>query len=1106
MKKFKFISKLIVFSLVFNILGTIVVSAQSLNFVEPEYIMEEIKTKHDLHEHFFDEDMPKRSEEQAQRGPGGAERAVSLSYEEEGSLELSEVSMALRAPRSAPVEISSWEDLKDEILGVGKQTNPMYETKRLFLKGNNYVLKDDIEIDLSDPYFDDKEEYIKNGILSFESYRLDFPGGSQVAVGEDFKFDGGGHSVTIKAGADGYAKSLFGCIVASEIEIKDINLEFNSDVYGQTFADLIHAFKHTEANDYSLARGVVKGISVKVAGDVVPKIEFDKDNNYSLNCTKYAGTYQGAIAAGFAIAINQCHIEDIEVDITGNVGSATAHQLTDEEKEFSKYREFSSGAFGFMFHAESGWMVRDGLGGRSWDELFKNGNYEVLRDRGYIENVVVNIGGSVIATGYNNVYSSGFMHCCAEKWVDGVEVDIAGDIKATAQGGNNSLYGNRSYDDSYATGFAEGIETLMNSQLTVNNIILDISDDYCDDLYENGKKNNLAMLTGMGDNEGLGYIIRILNNKIKIKGKLEGKGPIHIVASAVYENMWNSSGERGVDWMQFFEDNHTEVGEVYLETLRDNTAQYYGVGRQFRTGALDLSYAHNQEKKPLEQSFAKNNTLTVGKLSVVGTGQGGVASVYPSFYIASDVKNNEIKYGDVSIDTDEVYFEGLGDLRNYAPSVDNSMVEVTEKNNVEFGNISITAREYANISLMAGEIVAGKTLKDNTLRAKNIDVNVTSKESLYFGGLANENGGSIENCHLFVEDIDIKTAGRIYFGLGAALNHRKFTENGQTFYEKGSIKDSTVLVDNDIKIDAGGNAYAGIFAGYAKEGEFYNCHAQLNGDFIRDINKVFGAFAGWLTEAKVENSSVLMLNDYAPFVNTMNGGILDTVANYSSMGSFKYYTGMLASGKNVTIKNSTYLVDKTFEYTDGSGQQQVKDNENSPMYRADNVSAESGNNYIVIVGKDENAEYNRVAYAVEERDATADEMADGVRVFAKGGEPVGKINIAKRDFQDKYWGSEAEPYEIGDQEKDFAYVNRNPDNIEISILDLRGESDGTANGLGLAGALVQSDGSRVGLLNYYRRITGVSTPGGPIYDLLGIKAISKEPDPEPNPDPNPDPN
>lgn len=980
-----------------------------------------------------------------------------------------------------PVEIASWDDLKAEFSGVGEQTLPMYTTKRLFLKGNNYKLTRDITIDLSDPYFEDKGKAVENGILSYFSYRIEFDeSGRQIYVGEDFTFDGGGHTITVKAAPGKSANSLFGCVVGEVVKIENLNLRFDSDVYGHPFADLVYAFKREDIN-YAKSLGAVKEIGVEVAGDVIPKIQFDRNGNYSLYNSNFGGEFKGSIASGFAIAIHGCHMENIKIAIAGDIGSATPHPLTAEEKEYNQNHNYSSGAFGFLFHAESPSFRRAAEGKETWNELFQKGNYRVLYERGHIENIDLTVGGSILAAGYNNGYSAGLMNDASEMWVNKVKIDVKGDIQTTLAGGHKTLYyGNGSMNPSYAVGFSEGMENFSESELDVENIILDISPEYDD-------KKTHAQVFGMGGNEGVGYLIRVVDNKVNIRGKLRGKAPIHIFATAGDYNGWTGTGgETGVDWMQFFEGNVITVGEVSLEGSKENTLQYYGLGRQFRTGALENS-EHNSYKKPLEQTYADKNTLTVGKLTAKG---GQRALIYPSFFVASDVKNNSISYGDIDVHTGTVFFAGLGDLLNNAPSMDNGIKEVTQNNTLTFGNISVVGDDYANVSLMAGEIEGGKTLKGNTLKAKKVSIEAKNAEkSLYVGGLANENGGLIDDSHLFVEEISVKNPNRIYFGLGSALNHWR---NGSGQVIPGTMKNSTVFVDNDIALDGGKATFAGIVTGYAQNGVFENVHGQLDGDYIRDIGKTIGGFAGYLTEGEVKNSSVLMIKGYAPFVHTAMGSTLDTVASYSEEGSPKYFTGMLAAGEEAVIKNSTYLVNRVFKDTDLEGNVEVKNNEEAPMYRASHIDESSGNNYVVLVETKDDGNFNRLAHKVEKRTATPDEMGENsIEVYAPEDALAGEIGVAKRSFQDAYWGEGAEAHEMTKEEKNFVYmVDKSPASLDVVPM-------------GTAKDLVAADGTKAGLLNYWNRHAGLKVKNGPIYDLLGIESsiAAVTPDPEPAPKP-----
>lgn len=1022
-------------------------------------------------------------------------------------LEISDEYVPPMVSSTEPVTISSFDDLKNALKKVEVQRYLRIDNgKHLVLKNNNYKLESDITIDLADAYFSDKHDYIQTGIMSFGNSINDE---NQTADDSEFIFDGNGHTITIKPEQGMKALPLFGLIISGKTQIKNLDLVIDGDVVGYPFADLISSMQSKDDQGYTIANGLVENITVHVNGSVVPQVLpwNENSNRWSiLENNHFIGNFIGSMATGFGVKINRTNLNNIKVNIAGDIGSSRAANLDNTYKKMlAGGKNYSTGAFGFLWCSDDADYYRDETGDTVWTktrtELFKNGNYKVLRECGYIENVDINIGGSIYATGYDNAYAAGFMDSSDNSWVDNVNIEIDGDIKTVLLGGTegNSLYGNGLMETSYAVGFAESIMNLTNSKLSVNNLIMDVSDAYQKKV--NGNTQNLVTsLCGIGYDSGAGNLIRLVNNIVNIREKMEAKTSINLIANSGFYNTWNSNSKDGVNWAHFFEDNEITIGEIDLKQKSNYALQYYGLGEKFRTGTLSDREV-KEGYKTLEEVSAKNNTLNVGKLTL--TNQGGYSKVYPSFFNAANAKNNDISYGDITVVSREGVFSGLGNIINDEPRENNGINEITENNKLDLGNITIAGINFQTISLGTSIIDSGKTMKNNKIKAGDVIVKLggfnnqgqltaQNSKTLYFGGLSYFNKGLIDDNHIFVKDIDILNTSNTYFGLGAAFN-------------KGEMMDSTLLVDKDVKIASYRTLYEGLFTGYSNGGDFDDCHAQINGitslGVPQGVGRYFGSFGGWLANTTVKKSSALMFNGYSPFVYYMDGGSLDGVANYSDEGNWKFMSGLLASSNQnnkPTIKNSTYIVNRVFEYTDNEGIKQKQNNEDSIVYRDDNVSSDTTNNYIVIVGEEGEDEYNRVAYKLEKRKATEDEMGPSMPdVWAKGkdAKAVGKINIAKRTFQDKYWGDKAGEYKTGQDEKEFYYMNENPDNLKIISY-------------GRFTDIVESSGAisdKASLENYYNRHVGLRVADGPIYDLLGIKGypIVEEQEPTPPPAPRP---
>lgn len=693
------------------------------------------------------------------------------------------------------IEISSFDDLKKELEIKDQKLLSNDSGKRLFLKNWHYKLINDIEINLSDSFFDDKYEYIKNGILSIGNSTND---PNHTAIPDNFILDGNNHKITIVPKKGQSALPLFGGIISKATYIKNLNLVIDGDVIGYPFADIITSMQSENSEGYIQANGLVDNISVKVKGSVVPQFYPYEESSKRLSIiynNDFAGNFTGSMATGFAIKVVKTHLNNIKVDIDGNIGSDKVQSLDNNYKTWIKNGfNYCSGAFGFLWCSEDANYM--GPVQNPWSKtrtaIFREGNYSLLRNLSYIENVDIKIGGSIFATGYDNAYAAGFMESSDNSWVDKVNIDINGDIKTTLKGGDEASnpYGNSGMSASFAHGFCESLSNFTNSKLNVNNIIMEVSDSYNKKSSYN-RKNIVSEIGGIGYDSGNGTVIRLINNEINIKNSMKATTSIHLIATAGFYNTWNGNSKDGVNWRHFFDGNKINIGQVNLEQNSDSVIQYYGFGEKFRTGNLSESEKKNGYK-PLEAVSAKNNELNVGKLIIKNHGKDD-SYVYPSFYNAANAKNNIISYENIDIDSKKLKFIGLGNIVNEEPKEDNEITEVTENNILNFGDIRVESVNSQTMSLGAGIIDEGKTLKNNKIQVGKVDANFGKLENgnlitinpkkFYFSGLACFNKGIVDDNHIFVKNINLFNTSSTYFGLGAAFN-------------KGQFKNSTILVDD----------------------------------------------------------------------------------------------------------------------------------------------------------------------------------------------------------------------------------------------------------------------------------------------------------------------
>ena len=916
-----------------------------------------------------------------------------------------------KAPRKAPpengiVEIGSFEDLKP-YLEKGKYTfltNNDYSA--LLLKSGSYVFTNDIEIDLNDPYFDDKSVEIDRGIISHDN---------KDGV---LNIDGGNHKITFKGNK---VAPLFAGIRAKNASISNMSVEYPTSVSGYGFiGELISFGTPVDANGFDINNSILKNIKVKVNGNIESKEVWGNvriDNHFSDQFGK------GQIASGLSWFLSKTSLEDIDLEVTGNIGSDKA----------PADKNFRSGATGLTFHWDKKMPAPNTPSG---DEIYMKQNTAMLKKAGQIVNVNVNIGGNIQAYAYSQGYSAGVSNDLGQAWVDNLHVNIKGDILTKLHNGGINQSGGES---TYAHGISDEIGTFINSSLDVNNIVIDA---------ENGmaKSNAFTQMYLVASTNSKGWAENLSNNKFNVRGKMSNNAPFKNTMGLGFGNGWNSSGKYGVDFLQTFENNEMQVGAVEIKNAESSQTAFVGLAQKLYAGKQ--SYEGRPE---FPEASLKNNTLKVGKVDIDTPKAYGM--IYPFMMQATNSKDNTVSYGDINCKTDVINFIGMGDVEAKQPK-NTPHPCLTKGNILKFGTINLEGNSGNTISLMAGTQGANQPIESCTVKAKALNVNLTdeneNKYSTSIAGIATYQQSPIKGCRVYVGDIDInnQTQKTLYLGLGTA------------FSKNSKIEDSAVFIDKDFKLDTAGTKYAGGFAGYANNMTIDNCDYQINGknEVAQNGKGIFAGFAGWIKDTTISNSRSLILNDWAVFTGYANGGTIDGVAHYINKPNPKFWSAILGAHKEnkPTIKNSTLLVDK--------------ENKDTWLYRTGNVSDESKDNYVTVVGKGAD-NVNREVYKASENEIT--ENGKAVRVVSKNDDSIGNGFIAKRAFQTKYWNAEVGAYATSDTEKNFGY--------------LLATSFDEKEAVGVDKAAVSKDLQTASLMNYYDRHVGIKAKSGAYIDLLGIK-------------------
>lgn len=652
---------------------------------------------------------------------------------------------------------------------------------RLLLKGGNYSIDPDFTIDLDDHYFSDKKDIIEYGILS---------------ATDPVTINGNGKTIILKQDD---AVALFGSVVAPSYTIEDLTVSYPGDVKGFAFANTLIATNDGEMTPESsaVANGIVENITVKVGGNVVSLNTLGAQGSNHV-----IGNLKGKIASGFAWNIKSSNFDKISIDVTGNIGD-TDRPTTETDMV---------AAYGFAHHFGNSRYTPNN-NGATFDALFNQNKPEVLKDIGHIMDLTIHVGGNIQAYGNNAGYVYGVVHDMGEAWMERANVTVDGDILCDLKGNNSNMGSSYSYPRVF--GFSQELMTLKDSNLTVKNIIFKGEDLPTSSEY--------AFIGAMAEDNSKGNYICLKNNNIAVKEKISGKTNGTLFASIGFNNTFNAELEHGINWLQENEKNQYKVGSIDLEGGK--AVSFYSMGLKWRTGEKPLGTA------TLPEASLMNNKVETGDISIKAPNINGALLMRNS----SNAKNNQADYGNITLEGTSTSFYGMGNLVNEDPKkkfYDN----IVENNHITFKDMTIKTTDAPCISLLAGIQQREQSMKNCTIKAGKVKIDMASTKDSWIGGIAAYPQDNIDNCRVFVDSVEINNTGEedLYFGLGAA--HKS----------GGEIKSSGVFVDGPISINSP-NLLGGGFIGYAKRAYISNNDYQIDGKHTVATdgkNSVYGGFAG----------------------------------------------------------------------------------------------------------------------------------------------------------------------------------------------------------------------------------------------------------------------
>lgn len=998
----------LVLALVFGTLAPVVAWAESETPEVETPVTEENAPEKTLPAQETQEAAPENAEAPAPENAEEDENAAPAQENETEApadeLEMSPEEEQTPVGEGTTIEITSFEDLKKhlEVKTIRKHPSDP-PVQRFVLKKGKYRVMQDFDIDLNDAYFTDNEEIIKYGMIS---------------ATDEMMFDGENHTITVRPISGEPSVALFGVVNATSISIENLKVNYPGDVSGFAFAQRLVA-KDTD-EELATAKGLLKNISVTVGGSVLPLATTGSDGHSNL----FAHNFDGDISAGFSWHIENTNLETVNINIAKDIGIETRPaQETDMVAAYGLTQHYSNVPITQSYNAQS------------WEKIHNDNQPEVLKSAGHIIDLTIHVGGNIQAYGYNAGYAAGIGHNMSEAWMERIKVTVDGDIVTNLDGKNTGRY---SFHAPYAHGFSDELMNLTDSSLAVQNIKF-----IGKNLNELDAKGPY-LLTATASTNRAGTYINLKNNRMTVNGALQGECNQPLMCTIGFGNTWIRSN--GTNWVHESANNTHTIGSIDLKG--DKSVSFYALGRRWRTGENPIG------SMKLPEASLQKNTVTVGDVKIQSEGLAEIALLMFNF---SNAKENTLKYGDMDFKAKQVFFYGMGNLRNQEPK-QNAYSNVAEHNDLTMGNLTITAEEAPYISLLAGLQEKEQAMKKCTAKVGKVDIALNSDNPGYVGGMASYSLDQINGCRVFADSVKVKNegTGNLFFGLGAAYSY------GAT------IQDSGVFVDGNVELNCQ-RLYGGGFLGFAKGSSIKGNDLQVDGN--HQTPPQYGGFAGQITDVELDENSSLLLNDFMPFVGFATRGSINRTAHYVNGKAPKNFSGLIVLGKEgelPKITNSTLLVEKAFEDT--------------ILYRKDCVTGDSRDNYLVVV--DTKDEFNRKAYKVAETNSTEEEMGEATPVFKKTGEPIAKINIAKRSFQDKYWTKNVAPYTIGDAEKLFEYMTASEAG-EIKVFGVD------------AAKIVSGDGTKGMLQDYNQRHAGLRSESGIALDLLGIKGSKKGKEEEP---------
>ena len=854
-------------------------------------------------------------------------------------------------------------------------------------------------------------------------------------------FIGNGHTITINQGTRPIYP-LFGEInnprVTNESwreeHIKDLNIVYNGDVVGSAFARNISGGSRTNKQvDIK-----INNVNVTVNGNILPQpflFFMYNPNMRTDDIAKSQPSSQYLIdsknhATGLSCRFTGAEINGFNLNVTGNIGSEDIikHEYAKSDVVFSR--------------ASALFLERHDL---TTNDYYYN-----------IKNININIGGSVLAHSHSHyAHALGLGYNIGHVKVSNYNLKVGKDIKAYADGESVVTIASYLHDGNTASGIAKDLVHVKNTTIDIGGSILALSDStygmhnlafgigqYC---YQTAFSSSQAPeedpLTIDNVTINVAKDVRAETNK---KAR-ETRSGVRFYVAAIGGFANNMQG--GLDNNEHFTGNTIAIkGDIVAKGKQDAG---FGYCDSFLWGYFEGSNNNFSAKNIIAEE--PNNIAFAAPLKHFFRGEGNSVSVDNiSINSAIDVAAgfaNKVTVYDGS--KNKINVKSLRSENPY--KVGGFAGEIGTHHNHDEANNTKKPYEY-----LAPDV------KNVNLQLEKFELGTAKNDQIYVGGFVGVNEGPISNSSVCLPNISIKVSD----------NNESSCIAGFAGYDKGSkIENSSAFINDGINV-SGGKAFVGGFVGFGGNINHYNNSAQIGENIsVQNIAgaSLAGGYGGSTKGGNIQKSTALTFGNISVEHNpssqspSINAGFLAKSNGTNIKESSSFVGGKIAAGANEDDSISARLSSPSVGIMQNNAFEHFTvlshDKDIWKNYFAFSNNTTINNLYYVYVSL-----INRTAYNVSVNGAGNGTLDS----------KIGQVQIALRDFQNKYWEESASKDKVNLPYTNFDYL-KNPEGINFEHISK------DAN-------VLSADASKATLEKYCARHAALLADNNKVtYDILGIK-------------------